>query len=336
MTDTRNFFTNCMPEDKPSLIAAIDFIEVIRIPILMIISWAIPERHWDVIAGSFARAHSVAEYVVTVCRSVTRLRPRAVTDNVDDEQSVATRNWKETRTRAAYLARMQAYRDYRPGGWKPSIKVVGAERIDDAFNEKNGVLLWITPLAYSDIGTKMGLHGIGYSVSHLSRPQHGFSTSAFGKRWLNPIWTRIEDRYLAERIRIRDDDGPGPALQSLRDRLKANQAVSITVGDQGRRTVQVNVIGSSMNIATGAVHLARTAKTVLLPVFTIRKANGSLVVNVERPLDLFAEDEHIDPYGAIAKLYVKSLEPYVLSHPEQWNLPSKKCKSTTPEKQENS
>ncbi len=49
----------------------------------------------------------------------------------------------------------------------------------------------------------MAFHRAGLAVSHLSRASHGFSGSRLGVRVLNPIHTKVEDRYLRNGSRCR-------------------------------------------------------------------------------------------------------------------------------------
>ena len=303
-----------MSDETPPLIRAKDLFEIIRIPILAVMSWTIPERHWDSIAHGIAR--------LTACLLVGRTRSRwqRRTHMFDDRIAPSTLDCIETKIIAhGYVARMQVFREYRPGGWRPGIQVVGAEHIEAALAEGQGAVLWVAPFAYSHLVTKKGLHEAGYWVSHLSRPSHGFSSTRFGIRVLNPIWTRIEDRYLAERVRLRDSNGSESALVILRDRLKENRVVTITVGDQARKTVRVAFLGSRLRLATGPVHLARTSKAALLPVFTVRTGTGILVVNIESPLSRPTEGNSDEPYEAVIRHYVQQLEQYILEYPNQWN-----------------
>jgi lauroyl/myristoyl acyltransferase len=212
---------------------------------------------------------------------------------------------------------MQGFREYRPGGWNPEIQVAGAEYIETALARGCGVVLWINMFAYSDLATKKGLHEAGYRISHLSRPHHGISRTRFGIRVLNPVWTRIENRYLAERVTIHDDDS-GSALATLRTRLKENRIVSITVGDQAKRTVEVSIVGTTVRVATGPLHLARTMNAVLIPVFTVMRDTGTLVVNVERPL-MTGDDDRAESYGSVAQRHAWMLEHYLQQFPGQWN-----------------
>jgi lauroyl/myristoyl acyltransferase len=159
----------------------------------------------------------------------------------------------------------------------------------------------------------MALRQADFAVHQLTRPEHGFSTSPFGIRWLNRLWTRIERRFIAERVDILNNDG-GPALQLLRQRLGANGIVWIAVGPEALRTLDVSFLGGTIRLPTGPLHLARTSHAALLPVFTIRANDGSYDVTIERRLDV---DTDIT-YASAARSYVAMLEPYVTAHPDQW------------------
>ena len=216
-----------------------------------------------------------------------------------------------------YLARVQGFREYRPDGWHPKIQVEGAEHIEAALARGHGVVLWVSPFAYSDLVTKKGLHEAGYRVSHLSRPEHNISDSAFGVAVLNPIWTRIENRYLAERVIIRNNDAAS-ALETLRTRLKQNRIVSITVGDQANRLAYLNLFKGKQPVATGPLHLTRTMNSVLLPVFTVIQESGTFAVVIESPLMIGSTDRE-EAYESIAQRYARRLERYLLQYPDQWN-----------------
>ncbi len=116
---------------------------------------------------------------------------------------------------------------------------------------------------------------------------------------------------------IRDDDS-GSALAVLRERLKENRIVSITVGSQAARTVRVDFLCAQLRLATAPVHLARTAKAVLLPVFTVKRETGAMVVTVESPLIGDSGDDREEPYESVCERYARRLERYVLQYPDQW------------------
>jgi len=183
---------------------------------------------------------------------------------------------------------------------------------------RRGVVLWVTSLVYNDLVTKKGLHAAGYGVHHLTRPEHNISTTRFGIRVLNPLWTRIEARYLAERVLIRKNDSKS-ALATLRACLRDNRIVSITVGSRARKTLEFDVLGARRRCAGGPLHLARTMHSVLLPVFTVRERSGAMVVNVESPLITGEAGTEAEPYESVVQRYGDALARYMLQFPDQWN-----------------
>ena len=150
---------------------------------------------------------------------------------------------------------------------------------------------------------------------HLSTPAHGFSATRFGVRYLNRMQTRIEDRYIAERVLL-PLQGQNAALQTLVKRLKANKAVSIT-GQRGTgHTVDARFLDGTLPLAPGAPALAQMTGAKLLPVFAFRAADGVVEVTVEPEIALEgARDAAIA--GAVQAFAARS-EPYVLRHPGQW------------------
>jgi lauroyl/myristoyl acyltransferase len=214
-------------------------------------------------------------------------------------------------------ARMQILALHRPGrAWQPKIEIHGIGHLDAALGEKSGALLWVSDFVYSSLITKMAFYQARYAVSHLTRPQHGFSCSPYGVRFLNPIWTKVEDRFIAERITI-NAENTDTALELVRSRLAANRVVSITVGNWARRTLDFPFFKGTIRLATGPAHLSYACRAPLLPVFTFRAGDGEYHVSIGSAIDR----QTIKPgdYDRMIRSYVKTLEEYVLSYPDQWN-----------------
>jgi lauroyl/myristoyl acyltransferase len=289
-----------------------DVVDILRILILTVVAWTVPERHW----ASFARA--AASLHARILARRLRVRRQHCEQLFGDRLGPAAldRLIKDNLAHG-YTARLQGLREYWPAAWRPAIEVVGANHIENALARGHGVVLWVTPFAYSHLMTKRGLHAAGVQVTHLSRPGHGFSRSPFAKRFLNPIWTHIEDRHLMERVRISAPNDTRSALAILRERLRMNRVVSITVGSFARKTVEAAFFSGTLRLATGPLHLARTMDAVLLPVFSVRLDTGQIVVNVEGPLLGQREGQDDEPYESVIRRYVKRLESYVLRFPSQ-------------------
>jgi len=302
-----------MPGQTPRLINANDILEIIRIPVLMAASWAFPERHWRSFAGIVVRL--MAKLRSKRHKSLRRHQRRLFDGRIDPVELGAM---GVVHGVEHYVSRMQAFRDYRPGGWRPDIAVAGSEHIAAAQAQGHGIVLWVAPFVYSDLVTKKALHETGCRVSHLSRLDHGFSSSRFGIRVLNPIWTRIEDRYLLERVRLQDGPGLGSPLAVLRRRLQDKQIVSITATRHARRTVRVAFLNAELHLPIGPVRLARAAKAVLLPVFTVRTDAGTFVVTIDDPLAEPTAGNGDEPPEAVIQRFAKKLEGYALNYPSQW------------------
>jgi lauroyl/myristoyl acyltransferase len=202
----------------------------------------------------------------------------------------------------------------RPGRhWRPIVRCKGLERIHASLERGLGTILWVSGFAYTEIITLMALQQVGLPVHQLCRPEHGFSMSPLGIRWLNPLWTRIERRLNAEQIFILDND-TGTALRLLRERLGANGLVWISVGPEARRMLHFPFLEGTISLPTAPLHLARTSRAALLPVFTVRASDGAYEVTIERPLDV---DSDVT-YASAARSYAAMLEPYVTAQPAQW------------------
>jgi lauroyl/myristoyl acyltransferase len=199
--------------------------------------------------------------------------------------------------------------------WHPDILLNGEDYLRRALEGGHGAILWVTETAFSTLIVKMALHKCGYQACQLSRPGHGFSGSSFGVRFLNPIWTRVENRYIAERVLIVGESA-ADALKVLRARLAENRIVIITVGPFAHKLAEVPFFRTELQLPTGPVRLALTTGAALLPVFAFPTNSGGFEVSIEEPLHPTDVPTSVEN---IAAAYAKRLEPFVLKHPDQWS-----------------
>lgn len=289
--------------------------DILLFPMLLsfgVVTWLLPERWWRGVARGLA-----AILVVSLARRTKTQMAR--TARVMDARTIAhsPRELEVART-AFYLEdRMQVVAAYRPGAWEPKIELSGREHLDRSLAEGRGAILWISDFTSSSLVTKLAFHRAGIPVSHLSRPTHGFSSSRFGIRFINPIRTRIEDRYVGERVTMPNDTAVAP-FRVLRKRLKANQVVSITVGLQARKTRAVPFLSGCMQLATGPINLARSARAPLLPIFTVRNESGAYEVHIGEALHVAVDGGREDAFDNAIGQYARSLERFVVRFPAQW------------------
>lgn len=276
------------------------------------ISWIVPERYW-----------------LQLCRRLGSLAVPALTDDPKAllqimhqtlGDRIPTQSPEAILTEVAseqILSRFQLLKDYHPGGWKPRIQLVGWEHIETALQKGHGVILWVGYFVFGELVAKIAFHQAGLAVHHLSRTSHGFSSTRFGARYLNPIQTIVEDRYLAERV-VLSPDNPTQAMLRLAAELRHNQIVSITVHRNSKTPKKVKFLDGYLYLAPGAPVLARQTQAALLPVFPLRNETGDFTVIVEAPLEVPGDISDRKAIEQITQQYAALLEPYVLKFPGQW------------------
>jgi lauroyl/myristoyl acyltransferase len=207
---------------------------------------------------------------------------------------------------------------YRPGRWRPAIKLLGQEHIDLALSRNRGVIIWDSDFAFASLITKMAMSQAGFSISHLSRPAHGFdSSSKYGMAVLNPLIWSIEKRFLGERI-VLSGTGTAMATRTLMRRLKDNGIVSITANSNSTNCVCLPFLDSTADIAVGAPWMALKTGAALLPVYTYREPGGEYVVMVDRELEKPTVGSSEERINVLAGDYLERLTPYVEKHPGEW------------------
>lgn len=225
---------------------------------------------------------------------------------------IAFENWaKRVEERFHYM------RAWRPGGWEPIIEIIGGEHVTKSIERGSGIVFWAGNFSFKDLVAKIAWRRLGLSVSHFSRPIHGFSKTQFGVRYLNAVRRGIEDQYLGERL-MAEEHETRAALVKLRERLEAKGAVSFTVGDQGRRRATARFLGGTLTLATGPLALARMTGSVVLPVHTLRVGPGRFEVIIDPPLEMDPDGGGEPDYAATVQRYADLLAPIVLRDPGQW------------------
>jgi lauroyl/myristoyl acyltransferase len=290
---------------------ATDSALTIRVAAAWVVSGVLPERYWPHLTRTIA---SAAIWLRPEWRrsQLARLQPSHGDGDLAERRRILAE-----RIAFGHESRLYGLREYWPGSREHRISVVGSEIVRESLTDAKGAILWIAPFVFGSIVTKIGLHRAGHAVHHLSRPTHGFGPSRWATRRLNPIWTRIEDRFLRERI-VMFQGTQTSALRTLRARLAENQVVSITVGDEGVHTVTVSLLGGDLRLATGPISLAEATGAPLIPVFTVCTAPGEFVVEIQSPLELSTGSDREARFVHVGEQYARRLAPYVMRHPGQW------------------
>jgi lauroyl/myristoyl acyltransferase len=282
------------------------------LPLAALVAWFVPDHRWDDLCRRIVRIGAS----VHIGHAARRLD--AISRMVEGCPGIADpREFVPALTANSHRARLHILRCYRRPPWTPELTLVGGEYVGAALAAGRGVILWIAPFVFSDLLTKMAFHRAGFAVAHLSRRGHGFSETRFGSRMLNPIWTTIEDRYQTGRLMI-SADNPAGALRELVTRVRRNQIVSVTVGNQGQRASALPFFNGTIPLAGAIAALALRTQATLLPVFTVRQADGRFVTTIEPPLTSSSDPAAGERMQQLLRQESRLLESWVRRYPDQF------------------
>jgi lauroyl/myristoyl acyltransferase len=204
---------------------------------------------------------------------------------------------------------------------KPDFRVScrGLAHIAEAQSQGHGAILWISDFVSAGDVSKVALAREGLRMSHLSRPEHGFTTSKFGMRFLNPLRIRFECGYLAERV-VFDRGNPAPAMSHIEQVVRRNGVVSIMASmHEGGTLADVPFLTGRLKLSLGAVRLALLSDAPVIPVFVVRDraGNGAFEVIVAAPLKIGEGPREKRLLGAVCE-YAGALEAFVRDRPACW------------------
>lgn len=296
----------------PSPVSSKDLSFLAGLPFLTLLAWLTNESTWHKIADKAAH-HSSG----ILSRDAESILARVLEVAGDRTLAIPPTQISHDLTACEIETTFQIMADHFPKGWHPAIEIEGEEHLKSALSLGRGAILWDSHFYFAGLITKIGLYSIGYRLHHLSRREHGFSSTPFGMNYLNPIRTFVERRYLGDRV-VMPANNPGSVLVDLAERLKQNAVVSITVRGRANRPVRAPFLNSFLDVAPGAPYLAWTAESKLIPVFTVREEVGRYRIVLGSPISLPRYCSREESIKSAAIEYAKRLEQYVLDYPGQW------------------
>lgn len=198
------------------------------------------------------------------------------------------------------------------------IAVEGREHVAEALAEGRGAVVWIADFVFASEVARQAFHALGHPLTHAIRPEHGFSSTRFGVRCLNPIHTRAGNRHVREFV-VLDRDNPDDTRRRLEQRLGENGLVSLLAcAYEGRTLVQVPFLNGRLQLAIGAPALAFKRGCPILPVFTRPSpAAPDFTVSIGRPLMMKSPERRTAILEATTD-FVARLASRVETHPELW------------------
>lgn len=304
---------------KRARITLRDLFLLAYIPLFGALAWLLPERSWSKISRFKVQILSTLRYTSRSLRH--KLGGNQPDDTLltssEPEAQKSQRQLAEEAKCDAHLSNFYTFRAVRPGPWHLQIDLQGYEHIDAALRADKGVILWVAPLRFSHLVSKIAFAQAGYEVVHLSRVSHGISKTRFGIRYINWLWVAAENRFLSERIVIRADNTPA-AMRTLSNRVREKKPVSITFANTGNRVYEGEILGVPVKVGAGAITLAHRSKAALLPVFTVRTGNCRFSSTVYPSLNPSAYNNRETAGHACVANYIKIAEQYKQNYPAQF------------------
>lgn len=248
------------PRKKP--ITFRDIRELLLFGFYLCVAAAVPVAYWDGICR-FVALLRIRKYRRKLFKALER-DLASIAPAANPEEYFIEYLTSMQRRRLYYMAHIAGWH------WKPTIIVEGDEEIGRAASRGRGVLIWCANLAAQTLIGKRALHQAGIEVYQLNAREHGASTTAFGKRMINPIMLAVENRFLKGRIAF-DASESIYATRRVLQALRANSVVAIAANTySGRRFVQLPIGARGYaHFATAPANFAARGETTLLTMETV-------------------------------------------------------------------
>jgi lauroyl/myristoyl acyltransferase len=168
----------------------------------------------------------------------------------------------------------------------------------------------------SSVG-KWALHKAGIRVHHLSRPEHGYSSSRLGLRLINRLRTEVEDQWLASRIRV---EGQATGAMRKADRiLRQGGVVSIKAGAfEGAQFLEVTRGPRRFRLGAGAPSLCHSSGAALFGVFVSRMQGQDFLIHVGSKIEISQDSDRRQASLACAAAFADQINAFIELHPGQW------------------
>jgi hypothetical protein len=272
------------------------------------LSWLLPVRAWHPLCRALARLHMFLRGSRTLDIAEHESLRKLGLNRVRLERNFVASVYEDT---------LHTLRGHLPGAWKPRIVIRGREHLDRALQDGRGAILWLCPCSFAELMLKKGLHDEGFRLTNLRSHVHPYSGTRFGKRFLNPIRTRVEQRYLDGSV-VLHPNKETLALRELQMKLHQNQPVSVFAIAAADRPSEVPCLGGLLRLALGAPVLAELSGAPLLPTCVLPTAQDGFEILIEAPLSSNGSLSREPTGEQLARRYATCVESWVARRPHVW------------------
>jgi len=272
------------------------------------VAWLLPRKAWLSISKWCARAHIVV-------RGSRAQRLEIAVSNLD--VSVSAKELELRFLSGVYEDTIMTLRELWPRDWQPEIRLHGKEHLQAALDAGRGAVLWSCPFIFSGLIYKKAIKDAGLPLVSLRSHVHPYSGSRFGMSVLNPVRTRVEDRYLEDPVLLFEGRG-GSAFQELGKHLDKNRLVVIAANGSEGAPLAIPFLGGTLKLALGAPTLALLHDVPLLPLFAVPDDAGGFDVTIEPPIGSGSNRATSCKASEMTRCYAQLLETYAKRYPTVW------------------
>ena len=198
------------------------------------------------------------------------------------------------------------------------VSITGLEHVYEALALGRGVILWESTFG-NRLLAKSVLADKGLLIWQIHAQQHGGSTTWVGRHIVRTLYRRAVSRLYAGIIDI--EDHSFGYLRKLVELLKKNSIVCISaLGGMGQNFVSVELLGTTAELPTGVINLAKMTGAPIVPILCFRDGDGIDKLVLENPIRLQANKDIDEAPASSIEQYARLLESYIVRYPNQWYL----------------
>ena len=196
---------------------------------------------------------------------------------------------------------------FSPARILAAVALEGEEHIKSALEKGRGVIALSAHLGgFTMIGPRLAAGGFPFSVVVKQPADKRFAGLIDGYRARSGVHT-ISAKPRRE------------AVRGILKALRQNRIVLVIADEFKSGDVMVDFLGLKVPAPRGPATLALRTGAVTLPMFAIRRPDGSLALSVDAPIASVERADLEESVVATTALYTRQLEAVIRKYPDQWN-----------------
>jgi KDO2-lipid IV(A) lauroyltransferase len=200
----------------------------------------------------------------------------------------------------------------------------GKQHLQRALDNGKGAILWVSNHFGRMTLSKQIMRENGFAVhkvhieDHLGGFQNDGAPTWVQHRIIRPFFERCERAVIAGTIYLPKSDSLA-FTRTFQERLKEN-AIVCAAGDakSGKKFIPVKFLWLTDYFPTGLVSLAKLSGAAMLPLFCVQETGDRTSIIIESPISIDRDDDRERCLEKAVTQYVRLLESYIKTYPEQY------------------